>query len=52
MRIGDGLRIVVTAACATIVLGLPSGAAATETASQSFTTSGEHQHPAFTLSKR
>lgn len=43
MRIGDELRIVVGAACATVALGLPAAAAAAETVSKSFTTAGEHE---------
>lgn len=43
MRIGDGLRIGVAGACATIALWLPSIAAASETVTQDFTVAGEHE---------
>lgn len=43
MRIGDGLRIGVAGACATVVFGLPSSATASETVAQDFTIAGEHE---------
>jgi hypothetical protein len=43
MRIGDGLRIAVAGVCATIALGQPSIAAASETVAQDFTVAGEHE---------
>jgi hypothetical protein len=43
MRIGDGLRIGVAGACATVALGLPSIAAAGGTVAEGFTVAGEHQ---------
>jgi len=43
MRIGNGLRIGVAGACVTIALGLPSLAAAGETATQTFSVAGEHE---------
>jgi hypothetical protein len=43
MRIGNGRRIGVAGACATIALGLPSIAAAGETITQDFAVAGEHE---------